>query len=48
MGSGIGAMGPYNEANATIGRAYCLVSQNVQGGSVCVSETYMGTLEQQL
>lgn len=43
MGSGIGAMGPYNEANATIGRAYCLVSQNVQGGSV-VGETYMGTL----
>ncbi len=43
MNSGIGAMGPYNLANATIGRAYCLTSQNVQGGSV-PGETYMGTL----
>jgi hypothetical protein len=43
MNSGVGAMGPYNEANATIGRAYSLVSQNVQGGSV-PGDTYMGTL----
>ncbi len=43
MNSGIGALGPYNHANATIGRAYGLVSQNVQGGSV-PGETYMGTL----
>jgi hypothetical protein len=43
MNDGIGAMGPYNHANATIGRAYCLASQNGQGGSV-PSETYMGTL----
>jgi hypothetical protein len=42
MGYGIGAMGPYNHANATIGRAYSLLSQNLQGGSV-PSETYMGS-----
>ena len=33
MNAGIGAMGPYNHANATIGRAYGLLSQNGQGGS---------------
>jgi hypothetical protein len=43
MNSGVGALGPYNEANATIGRAYCLASQNLQGGSV-PGDTYMGTL----
>ena len=43
MNSGIGAMGPYNHANATIGRAYGLLSQNLQGGSV-PGETYMGSL----
>ncbi len=43
MNSGIGAMGPYNHANATIGRAYSLLSQNGQGGSV-PGETYMGAL----
>jgi hypothetical protein len=43
MNTGIGAMGPYNQANATIGRAYSLTSQNVQGGSV-PGDTYMGTL----
>jgi len=43
MNSGVGALGPYNLANATIGRAYSLVSQNVQGGSV-PGDTYMGTL----
>jgi hypothetical protein len=43
MNSGIGAMGPYNHANATIGRAYSLLSQNLQGGSV-PGESYMGTL----
>jgi hypothetical protein len=42
MSSGIGAMGPYNHANATIGRAYGLLSQNLQGGSV-PGETYMGS-----
>jgi hypothetical protein len=42
MNSGIGAMGPYNHANATIGRAFGLLSQNLQGGSV-PGETYMGS-----
>jgi hypothetical protein len=43
MNSGIGALGPYNHANVTIGRAYQLLSQNLQGGSV-PGESYMGTL----
>ena len=43
MGDGIGAMGPYNHANATIGRAYNLLSLNLQGGSV-PGDTYMGSL----
>ncbi len=43
MNCGIGAMGPYNHANVTIGRAYNLLSQNLQGGSV-PDESYMGTL----
>lgn len=43
MNCGIGALGPYNHANATIGRAYGLLSQNGQGGSV-VGETFMGSL----
>jgi hypothetical protein len=34
MNYGIGAMGPYNLANAVIGRAFGLASQNLQGGSV--------------
>src|SRR5216683_1362137 len=42
MNSGIGAFGPYNHANATIGRAYGLLSQNLQGGSVA-GVTYMGS-----
>ena len=42
MNAGIGAMGPYNHANATIGRAYGLLSQNLQGGSV-PGVTYMGS-----
>ena len=43
MNAGIGAMGPYSHANATIGRAYSLLSQNLQGGSV-PNETFMGSL----
>jgi hypothetical protein len=43
MNDGIGALGPYNHANATIGRAYNLLSINLQGGSV-PGDTYMGTL----
>jgi hypothetical protein len=42
MNAGTGAMGPYNHANATIGRAYGLLSQNLQGGSV-PGQTYMGS-----
>ena len=43
MNCGLGALGPYNHANATIGRAYSLLSQNLQGGSV-PGETFMGSL----
>ncbi|MDP6777754.1 MAG: UGSC family (seleno)protein [Candidatus Latescibacteria bacterium] len=42
MNWGIGAMGPYNHANATIGRAYGLLSQNLQGGSL-PGVTYLGS-----
>jgi len=42
MNSGTGAMGPYNHANATIGRAFGLLSQNLQGSSV-PGHTYMGS-----
>jgi hypothetical protein len=42
LNTGIGAMGPYAHANATIGRAYGLLSQNLQGGST-PGETYMGS-----
>src|SRR5207237_703998 len=42
MNCGIGAMGPYNHANATIGRAYGLLSQNLQGGSE-PGLTYLGS-----
>lgn len=42
MNCGTGAMAPYNYANATIGRAYGLLSQNLQGGSV-PGHTYMGS-----
>ena len=42
MNSGIGALGPYNHANATIGRAYGLLSQNLQGGSE-PEVTYLGS-----
>ncbi|CDN50699.1 UGSC family (seleno)protein [Neorhizobium galegae] len=43
MNCGVGALGPYSHANATIGRAFGLLSQNLQGGSV-VGETFMGSL----
>lgn len=43
MNAGVGAMGPYSHANATIGRAFGLLSQNLQGGSV-PGETFMGSL----
>lgn len=43
MNTGIGVLGPYNHANATIGRAHNLLSINLQGGSV-PGDTYMGSL----
>jgi hypothetical protein len=42
MNYGVGAMSPYNLANAAIGRAYGLLSQNLQGGSI-PHESYMGS-----
>lgn len=42
MNAGTGAMGPYNHANATIGRAYSLLSQNLVGGSI-PGLSYMGS-----
>jgi hypothetical protein len=42
MNSGIGAMGPFNHANSTIGRAWTLVSKNL-GGSGKAGETYLGS-----
>src|SRR5467141_1689241 len=41
MTAGTGALAPYNHANATIGRAYGLLSQNLQGGSI-PGLSYMG------
>jgi len=43
MNAGTGAMAPYNQANATIGRAFGMLSQNLQGGSV-PGDTYMGSM----
>jgi hypothetical protein len=43
MNWGTGALGPFNHANATIGRAYGLLSQNCQGGSQ-PNLTYMGSM----
>ncbi len=40
---GIGAMGPFGQANATIGRAYTLLSKNL-GTSGIAGETYLGAL----
>src|SRR3970040_1071388 len=41
MNAGTGALGPYSHANATIGRAYGLLSPNAQRGSV-PGHSYMG------
>jgi hypothetical protein len=43
MNVGTGALGPHNHANATIGRAYGLLSQNLQGGST-PGTTYLGSM----
>ncbi len=42
MNSGLGALGPFNRANATIGRAYGLLSRNLGGGAV-PGTTYLGS-----
>src|SRR5713226_2693968 len=41
MNAGTGAMGPYSHANAAVGRAYGLLSQNGQGGTL-PGWSYMG------
>ena len=43
MNSGIGSIGPFSQANSTIGRAWTLISKNL-GGSGIPGDTYMGTL----
>lgn len=42
MNAGLGALGPFNHANATIGRAYGLLSRNLGGGAV-PGITYLGS-----
>jgi hypothetical protein len=42
MNSGIGALGPFNQANAVIGRAWTLLSINLSASGK-VGETYMGS-----
>jgi hypothetical protein len=42
MNSGLGAMGPFSEANASIGRAWTLISKNLGGGGT-PGETYLGS-----
>lgn len=42
MNSGLGALGPFNLANAAIGRAYGLLSRNLGGGAV-PGTTYLGS-----
>jgi hypothetical protein len=42
MNTGIGAMGPFNDANATIGRAWTILSKNL-GGCGMPGQTYMGS-----
>jgi hypothetical protein len=43
MNSGIGALGPFNQANAVIGRAWTLISKNLAGGGV-PEVNYLGTM----
>ncbi len=42
MNGGIGAMGPFNKANSTIGRAWTLISKNLGGGAI-PGQTYLGS-----
>jgi hypothetical protein len=43
MNTGIGALGPLNRANSTIGRCWTLISKNL-GASGKVGETYLGSV----
>jgi hypothetical protein len=43
MNCGIGALGPFNEANAVIGRTWTLISKSLGNGGV-PGVTYLGTL----
>jgi len=42
MNAGLGALGPFNHANAVIGRAYGLLSRNLGGGAI-PGITYLGS-----
>ena len=42
MNTSIGALGPFNHANSTIGRAWTLISKNL-GGSGTPGSTYLGS-----
>ena len=43
MNSEIGALGPFNQANATIGRAWTFISKNLAGGGM-PGVNYLGTM----
>jgi hypothetical protein len=43
MNTGIGSLGPFNQANSVIGRAWTLMSINLDAGGKA-GETYMGSL----
>jgi hypothetical protein len=42
MNSDVGALGPFNRANAAIGRAWTLLSKNLSGAGI-LGDTYMGS-----
>jgi hypothetical protein len=42
MNCGLGALGPFNQANAVIGRAWTLISKNLGGAKL--GETYLGDI----
>jgi len=42
MNCGLGALGPFNQANAVIGRAWTLISKNLGGAQL--GETYLGDI----
>ena len=44
MNCDLAALGPFNEANAVIGRSWTLISKNLGGGGGMPGVTYLGTL----